>query len=157
MLVGKAESGVNRRNLAREYLQARIFAGLQRAGAMIPLAFHGGTALRFLHGLPRWSEELDFALERSAGTYDFRKYLGAVGLQVGREGYQVETKVSDKKAVHSAFLRFAGLPQEVGFSARREENLAIKLEVDTQPPAGAGLETSVVRRQALMQLQQRRR
>jgi hypothetical protein len=35
------------RTLAREYLQARILASLQRAGAMIPLAFHGGTALRF--------------------------------------------------------------------------------------------------------------
>lgn len=31
------------RNLAREYLQARILESLQRSGAMIPLAFHGGT------------------------------------------------------------------------------------------------------------------
>ena len=32
-----------------------------RAGAMTSLAFHGGTGLRFLFGLPRYSEELDFA------------------------------------------------------------------------------------------------
>jgi hypothetical protein len=43
------------RNVAREYLQARILASLQRAGAMIPLAFHGGTALRFLYATPRYS------------------------------------------------------------------------------------------------------
>jgi hypothetical protein len=43
------------RNLLREYLQARILAELQRAGAMLSLAFQGGTALRFLYGLPRYS------------------------------------------------------------------------------------------------------
>ena len=31
---------------------------------MIPLAFHGGTALRFLYTSQRYSEDLDFALER---------------------------------------------------------------------------------------------
>jgi len=50
------------RNVIREYLQARILSGLQRAGAMIPLAFHGGTALRFLYATARYSEDLDFAL-----------------------------------------------------------------------------------------------
>jgi predicted nucleotidyltransferase component of viral defense system len=52
------------RNLVREYLQARILESLQRAGAMVPLAFHGGTALRFLYAIPRYSEDLDFALEK---------------------------------------------------------------------------------------------
>lgn len=36
------------RNVTREYLQARILGALQRAGVLIPLAFYGGTALRFL-------------------------------------------------------------------------------------------------------------
>ena len=40
------------RNVVREYLQARILGSLQRAGAIIPLAFHGGTALRFLYTTP---------------------------------------------------------------------------------------------------------
>lgn len=35
------------RNVLREYLQARILERLQRSGAMLPLAFHGGTAPRF--------------------------------------------------------------------------------------------------------------
>jgi predicted nucleotidyltransferase component of viral defense system len=47
----------------REYLQARILESLQKSGAMIPLAFHGGTALRFLFSHGRYSEDLDFALE----------------------------------------------------------------------------------------------
>jgi len=32
---------------------------------MLSLAFQGGTALRFLYALPRYSEDLDFTLGRS--------------------------------------------------------------------------------------------
>jgi hypothetical protein len=42
----------------REYLQARMLRSLQRAGAMQTLAFHGGTSLRFLYDIPRYSEDL---------------------------------------------------------------------------------------------------
>jgi predicted nucleotidyltransferase component of viral defense system len=62
-LIQPAASPIDARNLAREYLQALILQSLQRAGAMTALAFHGGTALRFLYTLPRFSEDLDFALE----------------------------------------------------------------------------------------------
>jgi hypothetical protein len=63
-IVRATPSPVQGRNVAREYLQARILGALQRAGAMIPLAFHGGTALRFLFASARYSEDLDFALEQ---------------------------------------------------------------------------------------------
>ena len=62
-LVRKCPTALHARNLTREYLQARILGCLQRAGAMVPLAFHGGTALRFLYSIPRYSEDLGFALE----------------------------------------------------------------------------------------------
>ena len=55
-LIGTAKSPVEARNQAREYLQALILHSLQRTGAMTMLAFHGGTALRFLYSLPRYSE-----------------------------------------------------------------------------------------------------
>ncbi len=152
-LVGELHPATYRRNIAREYLQARILAGMQRAGAMIPLAFHGGTALRFLHGIPRWSEDLDFTLEHTREAYDFRTLLSSLAAGLGREGYQIQVQVNDQKTVNSAFLRFPGLPQELGFSHRRQEILKIKIEVDTRPPAGAGLETTVVRRQAILHLQ----
>ena len=48
-LVG-GQAPLRARNIAREYLQARILGALQRAGAMMSLAFHGGTSLRFLFG-----------------------------------------------------------------------------------------------------------
>ncbi|MGD2166239.1 MAG: nucleotidyl transferase AbiEii/AbiGii toxin family protein, partial [Anaerolineae bacterium] len=59
-LVRDAPTPAQGLNVAREYLQARLLALLQDEGAMTTLAFHGGTALRFLHNIPRYSEDLDF-------------------------------------------------------------------------------------------------
>jgi predicted nucleotidyltransferase component of viral defense system len=142
------------RNLVREYLQAQILGALQRAGAMVPLAFQGGTALRFLYGIRRHSEDLDFTLERPGAGYDFRRYLEAIQADLEREGYRVDLgRTSDRKVVHSAFMRFPGLLHEMGLSGHREEALSVKLEVDTRPPRGAVLETTVVRRHALLRIQ----
>jgi hypothetical protein len=134
---------INGRNLLREYLQARILESLQRAGAMVPLAFHGGTALRFSYAIPRFSAGLDFALEKPGAGYDFRAYLRAIQDEFVKEGYQVGVKLNDKKAVNSAFIRFNRLLNEFGLSARRDEVLAVKIKVDTNPPTGAGLDTTL--------------
>lgn len=152
-MVRQAPAPSQGRNLAREYLQARILGAMQRAGAMIPLAFHGGTALRFLYAVMRYSEDLDFALEQACERYDFRAYLRAIQAEFAAEGYSVTLKVSDQKTVHSAFVRFVGLPYELGLSPHRDEVLAVKIEVDTNPPAGAALATTVVRRHVILQLQ----
>lgn len=152
-LVRAAPTPAHGRNVAREYLQARILSALQRAGALIPLAFHGGTALRFLYNSQRYSEDLDFALEQAQGQYDFRAYLKAIRSTLAAEGYAVELKVSDQKVVHSAFVRFAGLLNELELSPFRDEVLAVKIEVDTNPPAGAVLATTVIRRYVPLQLQ----
>ena len=141
------------RNLVREYLQARILGSLQSSGAMLSLAFHGGTALRFLYQYERFSEDLDFALERKIESYDFRQILKAIRNDLTPEGYDIQLKLNDKKTVQSAFIRFSGLLYELGLSPHADQVLAVKIEVDTNPPAGAKLETSVVRRFQLLQLQ----
>jgi predicted nucleotidyltransferase component of viral defense system len=151
-LVRASPTPAHARNVAREYLQARILGALQRVGAMIPLAFHGGTALRFLYSAARYSEDLDFALERDKPQYDFRVYLQAIRAELASEGYTIELKVNDRKIVHSAFVRFSGLLYELGLSSHRNEILAVKIEVDTSPPAGAILTTAVVRRYVVLQL-----
>ncbi len=152
-LVRSSPTPAHGRNVTREYLQARILGTLQRAGAMIPLAFHGGTALRFLHAIARYSEDLDFALEKGKDRYDFRAYLQAIKSELAVEGYAVEMKVNDRKIVHSAFVRFPGLLYELDLSPYRNEVLTVKIEVDTNPPAGATLTTSIVRRHITLQLQ----
>ena len=95
-LVRASPTATQGRKVTREYLQARILGGLQRAGAMIPLAFHRGTALRFLYGSARYSEDLDFALEQATEQYDLRAYLRAVQRAFTAEGYAVELKVNDR-------------------------------------------------------------
>ena len=150
-LVGAAGPGQGR-NVAREYLQARILGILQREGAMAPLAFQGGTCLRFLFNLPRYSEDLDFTLEGDPASYDLRGWLTAVRAQLSREGYEVGLAVRDRNPVHSAFVRFPGVLHEAGLSPRREESLAIRIEVDTRPPSGAVLESRLVRRHVTLRL-----
>ncbi|MCY3700709.1 MAG: nucleotidyl transferase AbiEii/AbiGii toxin family protein [Gemmatimonadetes bacterium] len=140
------------RNAMREYLQARILEGLQRAGAMSPLAFQGGTALRFLYRLPRYSEDLDFALEGPRESYDPRRWLTSIHAQFRREGYNVTASLRGCDAVHAGWFRFPGLPHEFGLSSHRDETLRIKLEVDTRPPAGAVTQTRLVRRHVSLRI-----
>jgi hypothetical protein len=152
-MVRASPTSLQARNTMREYLQARILGALQRVGAMVPLVFHGGTALRFLYASARYSEDLDFALERTRELYDFRDYLHAIQREFAVEGYDLSVRVSDQKTVHSAFVRFSGLLYEFGLSPHRDEKLAVKLEVDPNPPAGAGLATTVIRRHVMLQFQ----
>lgn len=152
-LIGNKTNLVEAKNLTREYLQARILSDLQRSGAMIPLAFHGGTSLRFLYSHGRYSEDLDFALEGSRENYRFRDYLQSIKSTFELENYRMDLKLNDTKIVQSAFIRFPGLLFELGLSTQPSEGFAIKVEVDTNPPKGAGLETSVIRKFVLLQLQ----
>lgn len=140
------------RNVLREYLQARVLEGLQRSGAFMSLAFQGGTALRFLYGLPRYSEDLDFSLEGDRERYDPRGWLASMGRQLRREGYTVRSTLRARTAVHAAWLRFPGVLFENGLSAHRDEALAIKIDVDSNPPDGAGTETRLVRRHVTLRL-----
>jgi predicted nucleotidyltransferase component of viral defense system len=151
-LIQSSSSPIEAHNLTREYLQALILQSLQRAGAMTMIAFHGGTALRFLYSLPRYSEDLDFALERKSESYDIRSYLQSIRKDLEAQGYTITLKVNDQKTVHSAFIRFPGLVYELKLSPHQDETLAVKLEVDTNPPGGAVLDTSLVRRHVLLNL-----
>jgi hypothetical protein len=151
-LLKETSSPLEGRNLVREYLQARILGSLQRSGAMIPLVFQGGTALRFLFSHGRYSEDLDFALEGNHQLYDFRAFLKAIRTELSPEGYQIEIKINDQKTVNTAFIRFPGLLYEMGLSPMQGEVLAVKIEIDTNPPKGAILATTVVRRFIVLQL-----
>jgi hypothetical protein len=133
-------------NAMREYLQARTLEALQRAGAWASLTFMGGTALRFLYRTPRFSEDLDFSLEGDPAVYDFERLLGAVRRSFEREGYEIRLRPSTSATVHKAFVRFPGLLREMSLSTDPEQAFSIKIEVDTNPPAGAGIVNTTVRR-----------
>jgi predicted nucleotidyltransferase component of viral defense system len=152
-LCKQAETPLLAQHLVREYLQARILQSLQHAGAMQSLAFHGGTALRFLYQIPRYSEDLDFALERNPDQYDFRDYLSQIEQDFLTEAYTIDFKISDKTAVHKAFVRFRGLLFELSLSAHKNEVVAVKLEIDTNPPGGAILTSTSLKRHVALNLQ----
>jgi len=151
-LIRQSGDPLRQRNLIREYLQARILETLQRHGAMRCIAFQGGTSLRFLFSLPRFSEDLDFALEQNQEDYDLIKYLEKIKQTFTAENYQVEISYNNRKTVHSASVRFYGLLHEMGLSPHEQETLSVKLEVDTWPPAGAELETTIIRRHVVLQV-----
>jgi hypothetical protein len=141
------------RNVLREYLQSRILGQMQEAGAFIPLAFMGGTALRFLYGIGRFSEDLDFTLERDRADFAFRDMVARVERGLRREGYVTRVKVSDSSGVAKAAIGFAGLLAEAALSAHADEVLWVKVEVDTGPPAGAGLSVTMVDRFGPLRMQ----
>jgi predicted nucleotidyltransferase component of viral defense system len=151
-LVAGAASPALSMCLAREYIQARILQSLQAAGAFTRWTFLGGTALRFLYRLPRFSEDLDFSTIDAGRDPGFRGALAEVARVLAAERYAVDVRVSDARAVASAIVRFPGLPHELGLSPHASQTLMVKIEVDTRPPAGAETETSLVRRHVTMHL-----
>lgn len=152
-LVAERPPAVDGTNLMREYVQSRILDSLQGSKAMLALAFHGGTALRFLYRIGRFSEDLDFALERPEAGYDFGSLVEQVRRDLEAEGYTIRLRVNDQAVVNKALVGFVGLPGEVGLSPHGDQVFWVKIEVDTNPPAGAGLQTTVVRGFAILRLQ----
>ena len=49
-------------NIQHEVMQKIALAGLSRGGFFEKAAFYGGTCLHLLHGMPRYSEDMDFSL-----------------------------------------------------------------------------------------------
>ncbi len=151
-LLQQCEHTHQARCILREYLQARTLEFLQYKGVFSSWAFVGGTALRFLYNLPRFSEDLDFSAIKETTEADFVGYLQAVKLGFERELYAVAIKAKPEKTVQSAFLKFPGLLHELNLSGQESEVLSIKIEVDTNPPKGWTCENTVVRRHSLLNL-----
>lgn len=145
-LVAREPNALFAQRLAAEYLQARVLQALQDDGAFLRWAFLGGTALRFLYSIPRFSEDLDFSVIVPGTDSGLADAMVRVKHAFQAEGYRVEIRLKTQKTVASAFVKFPGLPHELGISPRDTQTLSIKVEVDTNPPTGAHLETTIVRR-----------
>ena len=151
-LVQRSETALLARCLVREYLQARTLQVLQESLVFRNWCFLGGTALRFVYGMPRFSEDLDFSLTQAGAADNFRTALAAVKAAFDAENYEIDVGIKESKVVKSAFVRFKGLYFELNLSPYESETLAVKVEVDTDPPAGAGTATTMVRRYELLNL-----
>ena len=145
-IISDTTDNLQAKSLVREYLQARILQFLQESGSFQSWIFHGGTALRFLYRIPRYSEDLDFSLKQPVDSLDFSAVIKIICRQFESEAYQVETKVKEGRTVKSAFIRFSGLLYELGISPRQTEKFSVKIVMDSDPPAGGVVETTIVRR-----------
>jgi len=132
-------------NILREYLQAYVMRSLHESEAYTCLSFVGGTALRFAFDLPRFSEDLDFSLENPAG-YEPVRWMEKLKRDMVLAGFDTTLSWNDRKTVHTAWIKVAGLLKDTGLSAMANENLSIKLEIDSCPPAGAECVRTVINR-----------
>ena len=143
-------SGHRKLAALREYLQAEILFSLQNRNAFQKMAFGGGTALRFLHGIGRYSEDLDFS--SSAAKFDPADLWKEVARDLADAGYRVSSHPRGKGAVAGVFYRFEGLLYESGISSHEKEKISVRVEVDLRPPAGAVLQSTLVRRHFMLSL-----
>jgi hypothetical protein len=141
-LVSSRPAAVDGLNLMREYLQSTVLASMQGSRLLRPLAFHGGTCLRFVYRIARFSEDLDFALERPEDGFRFADMIARVVRDLTAQGYVVRATVNDESVVRKALIGFVGVEYEAGLSPHADKVFRIKIEADTNPPAGAVLETT---------------
>ena len=138
------KTGLNTKlNIMREYLQAYILRIMHDNKVFRSTAFLGGTALRFLYDLPRFSEDLDLSLTENK-QYRFVDLIIKIKQELELAGYDISISYNDEKTVQYAMVKFNKLMYEAGISPHEEQKFSIKIELDTDPPEGAGLKTNIV-------------
>jgi predicted nucleotidyltransferase component of viral defense system len=124
----------------REILQEIALLGLWRGKFFEHAAFYGGTALRVLYGLDRFSEDMDFSLVKPDPDFKLEQYCGFVEDELRAFGFTADIEVKKKAAggqVKSAFLKADTLEQLLVIGMEGERGLPltkIKIEIDTDPP-----------------------
>ncbi|MFH1037310.1 MAG: nucleotidyl transferase AbiEii/AbiGii toxin family protein [PVC group bacterium] len=141
--VASSRTGYNEKlNCLREYLQAYILRILFDDGFFDLSAFVGGSALRFLYRISRFSEDLDFSAT-GGELYPFEPGMLKLKRELEMSGYDVTVKYNAGKTVQYAMIGFVGIMFEAGISPHRNQKLSIKIDIDTRPPEGAILATHI--------------
>lgn len=140
----------------REIMQEIALAGLSRTDFFEKAAFYGGTALRILHGLDRYSEDLDFSLLEPDPDFSLEPFFEAIVAEFKALGMEVSIKEKDKKirtAIESAFLKTETIWKELVLEdivkqsgIKPNKTIRIKIEVDREPPQGFTTEEKLLLR-----------
>lgn len=131
----------------REIIQEVALLGLWRSKFFDKAAFYGGTALRILYGLDRFSEDLDFSLLEPIEGFDLAGYSASLEGELEAFGFNVRVEQVNKAIetpVQSAFLKadtrnellVIEAAEEISRDVPKGQVLKIRLEVDTDPPPG---------------------
>ncbi|MCF0230264.1 MAG: nucleotidyl transferase AbiEii/AbiGii toxin family protein, partial [Parasporobacterium sp.] len=135
-------------NALKEIVQEVALVGLARSDFFSKAAFYGGTALRIFHGLPRYSEDLDFSLDSPDESFDIAEYLPYVEKELGAYNFSMTVRKKEKSKItpiQSAFIKGNTVQNileitsndSAAYGLNPNAVVKIKFEIDTAPPAGA--------------------
>lgn len=128
---GVSEEGVL--NIIREYLQVLIVKAIYQSKYGSNMSFMGGTCLRICHNLKRYSEDLDFALEKKVPRYSFQALNDTIAAFLKNTDFEVDVHVKEDKVVQKSFIRVSKVLFVFGLSPLKSQKLHVKLEIDTRP------------------------
>jgi predicted nucleotidyltransferase component of viral defense system len=137
-----AKDALEEEQATKEILQEVALYALWRGGFFEIAAFQGGTSLRILHKLPRFSEDLDFILLQPNSAFDWGRYLKPLLTGLTEFGLQFEVLDKSKmdRNIREALLKNDSIGNQLNLRFNRGRNsptLKIKLEIDINPPAGS--------------------
>ena len=154
MIAGYPDANISEKTKIREILQQTALLGLERHAFFEKAAFYGGTSLRILYGLDRFSEDMDFTLLKPDPKFDFQPFLEGMQKELSSFGFQLEVLQKTKNiqtSVLSAFLKMNTIQLYLSIgeenkakSINHNEKIQIKIEVDTDPPTGFRVESHLV-------------
>ncbi len=124
----------------KEILQEIALYGLWKADFFETAVFQGGTSLRIIHGLPRFSDDLDFMLLAPDRDFDLSPYLRQLLETFEVFGIKSEARLKGAmdRRIRAAVIKDSSIvgQLELGFADRRpDRKMNIKLEIDVEPPA----------------------
>jgi hypothetical protein len=121
------------KHLLKEYVQLLVLDHLAATPYARNLTFIGGTSLRLLKGIDRFSEDLDFDC-KNFSEEDFRAMTDGVLVFLKRNGLTAEFR--DKEGGRlTAFRRnifFPGLLHDLMLTGHRDERFLLKIEAQDQ-------------------------
>ena len=120
------------RRLLTEYLQSEILQILSRSKFGSKLSFLGGTCLRFVYKVERFSEDLDFDLIVRE-KIDFQELADYFEKELNRLGFVVDTKVKKTENIFVIFVKFAEVMKKMELSDLGDQKIKIKFEIDPNP------------------------
>ncbi len=123
----------HRKYIVKEYIQLLILDYLTTTVFVKKIVFIGGTNLRLVKGIDRFSEDLDFDCKNLSND-DFIAMTNGIIEFLKRTGFHVEThdKQNDKLKAFRRSLYFPELLFELGLSGYKQERFLIKIESQDQ-------------------------
>jgi hypothetical protein len=141
----KAANQLAEEHAIKEILQDIALYGLWRTGFFDLAAFQGGTSLRILYAMNRFSEDLDFILKIPDPEFTWSAYLDGMTDCFAEFGIQSEVLNKGRmgQRIKKALIKDNSICNQLNLSFFRgnpAQKHKIKLEIDVSPPGGSNFE-----------------